>query len=638
MSTAVLPVGLICFISILILYYYIILRRSFALSHNDLVPKPAVEEYPERRRSWLVEQARMARQDATIAYCRLAIFGAAAVLLLLSIRGTSNGWWLLLPLAAFVPLLKQHERVIRAREGATRLAAFYERGMARLEDRWIGTGDTGERFLDDEHIYAADLDLFGRGSLFELLSLARTRAGGETLAAWLKAPAPTSAIVSRHAAVSELRPGLELREALTLAGGDIEAGVHPDRLNAWATAAPEISHRRALVFGLTLLFPTLLTLAWINSSLLPLIIAFAVRAVYEQREGRHLEPVLRRADSAARDLDVLRPALTRLERESFSSPVLLDLQGQLRESRVDASAAIRRLTRLVEMHDWAHNILFGPIAAMLMWNTHLAYAVERWRATHGAHVPQWLHIVGEFEALASLAAYSYEHPNDPLPEIVEDVPPTGVVTIFEGQALGHPLLPEAQMIRNDVQLTGETQLLVVSGSNMSGKSTLLRTVGINAVMALAGAPVRARSLRISPLAIGATLRIQDSLQQGRSRFFAEITRIRQIVDAAANNQPLLFLLDELFHGTNSHDRLTGATGVLRTLLDRGAIGLITTHDLALTAITRDLGNHAANVHFEDTFDGSEMQFDYRMKAGPVTRSNAIALMRAVGLDIREDPQ
>jgi DNA mismatch repair ATPase MutS len=193
------------------------------------------------------------------------------------------------------------------------------------------------------------------------------------------------------------------------------------------------------------------------------------------------------------------------------------------------------------------------------------------------------------------------------------------------------------MVRNDIRLGGATQLLVISGSNMSGKSTLLRTVGINAVLALAGAPVRARSVRISPLAIGATLRIQDSLQQGRSRFFAEITRIRQIADISAA-QPLLFLLDELFHGTNSHDRLVGATGVLRTLLDRGAIGLITTHDLALTAITRDLADRAGNVHFEDAFDGAEMRFDYRMKAGPVTRSNAIALMRAVGLDVREDPQ
>jgi len=204
---------------------------------------------------------------------------------------------------------------------------------------------------------------------------------------------------------------------------------------------------------------------------------------------------------------------------------------------------------------------------------------------------------------------------------------------FTGRGLGHPLLAEVRMVRNDVSLGGETRLLVISGSNMSGKSTLLRTVGINTVLALAGAPVRAVSLRLTPLALGATLRIQDSLQEGRSRFYAEITRIRQLADLASARPSLLFLLDELFHGTNSHDRLVGASGVLRQFLARGAIGLITTHDLALTAVADQLAPRAVNVHFEDRFEHGEILFDYRMKPGPVTRSNAIALMRAVGLDV-----
>jgi len=184
-----------------------------------------------------------------------------------------------------------------------------------------------------------------------------------------------------------------------------------------------------------------------------------------------------------------------------------------------------------------------------------------------------------------------------------------------------------------VSLSHDMSLLVVSGSNMSGKSTLLRTVGISAVLALAGAPVRAAALRLTPLAIGATLRIQDSLQEGRSRFYAEITRVRELADVARGPMPLLFLLDELFQGTNSRDRLIGASGVLRGLVDRGAIGLVTTHDLALTAIADEHAPRAANVHFEDRFEGGEIQFDYRLRPGPVTRSNAIALMRAVGLDI-----
>jgi DNA mismatch repair ATPase MutS len=192
------------------------------------------------------------------------------------------------------------------------------------------------------------------------------------------------------------------------------------------------------------------------------------------------------------------------------------------------------------------------------------------------------------------------------------------------------------MVRNDVELGGGTQLLVVSGSNMSGKSTLLRTVGVNAVLAFAGAPVRAERLRISPLRIGATLRIQDSLQEGRSRFYAEISRIREVADLAAGPTPALFLLDELLHGTNSHDRAVGAAGVLQALVDRGAIGLVTTHDLALTAIADQFGGRAANVHFDDRFEGGTIAFDYVMKPGPVTHSNALALMRAVGLEVPLD--
>jgi DNA mismatch repair ATPase MutS len=247
-------------------------------------------------------------------------------------------------------------------------------------------------------------------------------------------------------------------------------------------------------------------------------------------------------------------------------------------------------------------------------------------------VREWLRVCGEFEALASLSAYRYEHPADPFPELVDadERPP-----VFDAVRLGHPLIPAVRMVRNDVQLGGPIQLLVVSGSNMSGKSTLLRTVGVNAVLAFAGAPVRATRFRISPLRVGATLRIQDSLQEGRSRFFAEISRIREVADLAAGTTPVLFLLDELLHGTNSHDRAVGAAGVLRALVARGAIGLVTTHDLALTAIADDFSGHAANVHFDDRFESGTIAFDYVMKPGPVTRSNALALMRAVGLEVQD---
>jgi len=340
--------------------------------------------------------------------------------------------------------------------------------------------------------------------------------------------------------------------------------------------------------------------------------------------------VLHASEQPARDMDVLAHVLERLEAERFDSARLAVLRASLDTDGVPASRTIARLHRLSELHDWQHNQFFAPFAAALLWGTHLAFAIEAWKRHHAGAVGAWLQTVGEFEAMSSVGAYRYEHPNDTWPTILESSR-----TTFDGDALGHPLLPARRMVPNDVHLAGETRLFVVSGSNMSGKSTLLRTVGINAVLALAGAPARAARLELTPLAIGATLRIQDSLQEGRSRFFAEITRLRRISDVA-NSRPLLFLLDELFHGTNSHDRLIGSIGVLRSFLERGAIGLITTHDLALAAVADDLAPHAVNVHFEDTFEEGEIHFDYRLKPGPVRRSNALALMRAVGLEV--DPE
>ena len=272
-------------------------------------------------------------------------------------------------------------------------------------------------------------------------------------------------------------------------------------------------------------------------------------------------------------------------------------------------------------------MVFGFVAVLVLWGPHLALAVERWRRRHGVQVVEWLTAVGDVEALSSLATYAYEHPDDPFPTLADGFP------AFEAEGLGHPLLPAAQMVRNDVRLGHPAQLLVVSGSNMSGKSTLLRSVGINAVLAFAGAPVRATRLTLTPLTIGATLRVQDSIQDGRSRFYAEITRLRQLADLSAGTTPLLFLLDELLHGTNSHDRLAGGTGVLKDLLDRGAIGLVTTHDMALAGIVDELAARAANVHFEDQFEDGRIRFDYRMRPGPVARSNALALMQAIGLSV-----
>ena len=611
------------------------------------------DEYRARLSDRRATHAWLARVDERLSYARLAVFAMAILLVAAAWRGWVAPWWVALPLVSFVALIVKHDAIVRARDAAGRAIAFYDRGLARIEDRWAGGGENGERFRDPDHLYANDLDLFGPASLFELLSIARTRAGEETLAGWLLAPADPREIVTRQTGIDDLTPRLDLREALSLAGSDVRAAVDTDALVAWAEAPPALDSTWLRAAASVLTVAAIATAAfWIatgNSA--PFVAILLLEMAFSLPLRERIGKALHGADGVARDLDVLAIVLARLEQESFHAERLVSLQHQLvhidgSRRAVAASASIHRLHWLVELHDWQHNLIFAMVAAALLWGTHVAIAIEAWRRAHGRHVREWLRNCGEFEALASLSAYRYEHPDDPFPEIDG---PDAQSAMFDGVGLGHPLIPAARMVRNDVcmgrnlsssggaDLSGprKPDLLVVSGSNMSGKSTLLRTVGVNAVLAFAGAPVRAGRLRVSPLRVGATLRIQDSLQEGRSRFYAEITRIRELADLAEGSVPALFLLDELLHGTNSHDRAVGAAGILRALLDRGAIGLITTHDLALTNVADTLGSRASNVHFDDRFEAGEIAFDYVMKPGPVTRSNAIALMRAVGLDVQE---
>jgi DNA mismatch repair ATPase MutS len=359
----------------------------------------------------------------------------------------------------------------------------------------------------------------------------------------------------------------------------------------------------------------------------PLLVAFALGALWSYHLQSRLTAATTGLDRHSRDLGVLALMLVRLEHERFATPRLGELRAELDTSGRPASQEVAHLLRLVELKDSSRNVLFAPLAWLLLWDTQIALALEAWRRRCGPRIAGWVATIAELEALCSLAGHAFERPSDPFPELVDDGP------CFDGSDLGHPLLAEAVSIRNDVRLDAALRLLLISGSNMSGKSTLLRTVGTNLVLARAGAPVRARALRVSELALGASLRTHDSLQAGRSRFYAEILRLRQIMQAASAG-PLLFLLDEVLHGTNSDDRRRGAEAVVRGLLTRGAIGLVTTHDLALARVADELAPQARNVHLEDHIDhAGQIAFDYRLKEGVVQRSNAVALMRAVGLEV-----
>jgi hypothetical protein len=590
-----------------------------------------LEIYRQRLEARRAALARWQARHVQLGNARLALLVTGAVLAYLVFgRGALPLALLAVPLAAFVALVIWHDRVLQARRRAERAVSFYEQGLARLTDTWPGTGETGERFLAADHPYAADLDLFGRGSLFELVTTARIRAGEETLARWLLTAAEAADIRERQAAVRELQPRLDLREDLALLGQEEGTGVHPDLLSRWSRDTPLVTSPWPRPTALVLAAVAAVTgIAWAAGveGPGPFTIAVLLEIGFALAMRSRVRRILRDVEEPARDLALLAGVLARFEQETFTSPKLQAIRQRLDTGGLAPSRRVAQLQRLIDLANSRQNQFFAPIAALLLWGSQVAFAIERWRLRYGPGLPAWLDALGEFEALCSLAGYAYEHPDDPMPEIVEDE------TRFEGEALAHPLLPASKAVPNTVRLGGSRQMLLVSGSNMSGKSTLLRTVGTNAVLALAGAPVRARALTMSPLALGATLRVQDSLQAGQSRFYAEITRLRDIVELTMGPRPVLFLLDELLSGTNSHDRQHGAEAIVRGLLDRGAIGLVTTHDLALSAIADRLAPRAENVHFADEFDEGTLRFDYRMRPGVVRTSNALALMRAVGLQV-----
>jgi len=572
----------------------------------------------------------LARRERRLSYARLIVFVAAAAVAWLAVdTAVCSPWWALLLLGLFLVFVVAHHRVRGKRERTSRAAEYYARGLSRLTGRWIGSGTGGERFQEPTHPYAEDLDLFGRGSLYELLCTARTRAGEETLAAWLKAPAAPDEIRARQQAIDELRPRVDLREELSSLGLDVRGGIDPDALEAWGAPPPPADVRGLRVAAAALVSAAAAALVgWLTIGFTSR--AFITTLACEGLMGLALRARVRRTIRAverpARELALLAHLLARIEAERFRAPTLVALRAALDADGVPPSQRVARLVRWIELLDARRNELFAPFTPLLLWTTQCALAIEAWRVHSGAAIGRWLSAVGEFEALCALAGYAYEHSEDVFPDIVDDGAPC-----FDSLALGHPLIPAARCVRNDVRLGADGRALIVSGSNMSGKSTLLRTVGTNAVLALMGAPVRAQRLRLSPLAVGASIRSHDSLQAGTSRFYEEISRLRQLVGLADAAVPLLFLLDEILHGTNSHDRRIGAESVLRGLLARGAIGLVTTHDLALAQLAD--GAEVHNVHFEDHIEDGRMAFDYRMRPGVVQKSNALALMRSIGLDV-----
>lgn len=625
---------------------------------------PSIKFYTQRQQHWQAQIAAAESTEDTIVNLRLLASAVFIGGLIWAYSFGGNYWVLTLPVLGFTYLVARHAQITNTKRNATNGSAYVAHALSRFTNQWMGQGPT-DNHADEQHPYAADLDLFGAGSLFDLLCTAATQGGQQKLAQWLLSPASAETVMERQQAAQWLAPRAELREQMALLAADhsSRSNMPADALAQWGqgedqdakqgptknralSSSRTLSSSRALsssrgasiaAWILTLGFIAALCL-WNFTALGPTpllihaLIAWGVQHYYREP----MRAALAGLDQAEKELELVAKLLARIElelNEDHNATILQRLAAKLglqdsQQPLHAASAAIRDLKSRISWLEARSNQLVAPVAYLIGWSLHWGCSIDRWRALHGAQLGVWLDALAEFEALNSLAHFEFDRPHYARPQIKQ-----GNKAHFDGVALGHPLLLTGDCVTNDVAFVDGLQVMLVSGSNMSGKSTLMRTVGVNVTLALAGAVVCAQELQLSTLQLGATLRIQDSLHDGQSRFYAEITRLKQIVDLSKSEVPLLFLLDEVLSGTNSHDRQIGAQQIVSGLIDAGAIGLVTTHDLALAKAADALAPKARNLHFRDQMVAGEIQFDYRLHEGVVQHSNALELMRSIGLGV-----
>ncbi len=546
--------------------------------------------------------------------------------------------------AVFFSLVVVHAQVFARKDRADAAVRYHERGLLRLAGKWTEFPSTGDRFLAEaaSHAFADDLDVFGKGSLFQLLDETATRRGESTLATWLMGSLekePASRTRARQAAIRELSTMLELREKLAVSGamlGDKKPDVSGFASWAGASEGRAPGNVRAVAFVVPAVTVSLVVLGQLGyvpwwSLFFPLALGLFLTRAFRSRVDASLSVAATKETALGRYGEML----AKLENASFISPELSALCDRLRATGASATQEMASLGRIVGFVDARENEFFRLfVGPALLWDVHCANALEGWRARAGKGVAEWFSALAEMEAYASLATFAFEHPDFAFPELVAE-------PLFEAKALAHPLLDAGKRVANDVRFEGPGTGLIVTGSNMSGKSTLLRAIGANAVLARVGAPVCAESLRIGPLMVVTSMRVRDSLSEGVSRFYAELKKLKVVLAlcrAAQGRQgeggaTVLFLLDEILHGTNTRERLIGARALVRELLACGAMGAVSTHDLGLGDLEEELGGRVRNVHFEEQVTGGEMTFDYRLRPGVVTSSNALRLMQMVGLDV-----
>ncbi len=601
--------------------------------------------YRERAAAATAAERRAASLSLRISWARFAAFLLLVVGGGFGVAGLGTGRtlsWIVAAagLVALAGFISWHERVIGRERAFAARRIVNERALARFERRFEALPVLPFPDSAVASATARDLNLFGSTSVAQWLGAVATPSGRETLAAWLLGNRGSArGVVERQGAVGELAQQLEFRQELEVAAMPLAAtSAATARFVEWASGTPfaeahprlRLAGRISALASLVSFLVALAGLAPIHLWLFVLVANYTWTWAVKSALAGEMERLSAREGAFSGYADLLRLIASR----EFDAPGLVAIHSRLGASGLDAAAELARLHRLSELSDVRHSSVHTLLQAAMAWDLLLLERVAAWQRRAGRFAGEWLAAAGELEVLAAFAGVRFDHPAWAFAEI----DPSAVR--LRALDLGHPLLTDAARVGNDLEVGPAGKLLLVTGSNMSGKSTLLRAIGVNALLAQAGAPVCARQLSMPPLAVETSGRIDDSLAEGVSFFLAELQRLQAIVAAASaalgSGAPrVLFLLDEILRGTNSEERRVAVARIVERLLASGAIGAVSTHDLEIARVP-ELAPHLINVHFRETLsagpEGPGMTFDYRLRDGLATTTNALVLLRLVGLD------
>jgi hypothetical protein len=606
--------------------------------HDSTDPIPASSEFAAREQAFRTQAAELDAIQNRLSNARL-ITGALAIAALIWFVAARD--WLPLVVAG-IALIVLTALVVRHRAARARfrraeiLADINQEATWRLERNWTDLPLSHEFEPDPGHPYANDLDIFGHGSLFHLLDTAATQMGEATLRQWLLGPAPAGEARSRQDAAGELASALVWRQDLELLGRlASDQRLDPDAFLAWAEGDRALAGKRYLVwlaragFAATIVTVSLVLLGILDAIALavPIVANLLIGLLARGIAGDRIEA----AYSQHQVLRGYRDILAHLDTSQFGSPMLATLLEDLGRSSAPAHHQVRRLERIISFIVPRSSLSHLPLQSLTSWDIHVLDSLEGWQQDNGREVRNWFRVIGEFEALSALAGLAYANPNWAFASL--DLKAERI----EGSDLGHPLIPDVERVVNDVTVGPPGTFLLVTGSNMSGKSTLLRSIGVNIVLAQAGGPSCASTFSLPPVELWTSVRVTDSLEQGVSFYMAELLRLRAIYEASretsGSERQFCFLLDEILQGTNSAERQVAARHIIAELVRLGAIGAVSTHDLDL-ASAGELTGMGVPVHFADDVvqreDGPEMSFDYRLRPGLATSTNALKLMELVG--------